>query len=237
MEVYRRKQLDTALAAAEANCRRANDAFDKAAADMAKAIVDWNLATTDRLKGGADINALSKLVADRQDAYAAKSNAEAEWGKAESILRQAEHEWEKAQTRFNEATAKRNKIVAALGESAAWEIRPRPSKSSGRWIEGLEKVFRPAKTPATYATHLGERGARPASRSSQDLSARREPIHEARTGVSAHHPEIGNSLAKTPLPRQAIGLLCLTLAFLQYYFLDIQLQIMSLPSVAIVLSQ
>jgi hypothetical protein len=43
----------------------------------------------------------------------------------------------------------------------------------------------------------------------------------------------GDALAASPQVREAIGLLALTLAYLQYYYLDVQLQIMSLPSVIV----
>jgi flagellar hook-basal body complex protein FliE len=229
----KRRELEAELATAEANCRRANDAFDKAAADMAKAIVDWNLVATDRLNQGADIGSLSKTVTDRQNAYTAKSNAEAEWGKAESFLHQSELEWEKAQARLDAATAKRDQIVAALDELTALGFGARPSKRSGTWIKRLEEVFRPATTPATYAAQFGEHDARSGNRKSQDVSARRKPIHGFRIGVSTQDPNPQHALAGSALLRQVIGLLCLTLAYLQYYYLDVQLEIMSLPSVTV----
>jgi hypothetical protein len=233
----KRRELEAELTAAEVNCRRANDAFDKAAADLAKAVVDWNLVAPDRLKQGADIHALSKTVAARQNAYAAKSTAETEWAKAEFFLHQTEFEWEKAQARLDAATAKRNQIVAALDELTALGFSAKPSKSSGTWVGRLGEAFRPATTPTTYATNLAEHDAHSGSRKSQGESVKRRPIHGSRTSFSTQNPNLEHELAGAPLLRQAIGLLCLTLAYLQYYYLDIQLQIMSLPSVTVFLSQ
>ena len=55
----------------------------------------------------------------------------------------------------------------------------------------------------------------------------------AKRGATAS-PNPRRALTWSPLVRQTVGLLSLTLAYLQYYFLDVQLQIASLPS-AIVL--
>jgi hypothetical protein len=43
---------------------------------------------------------------------------------------------------------------------------------------------------------------------------------------------IDASIVKSPLARHTVNLLALTLAYLQYYYFDVQLQIMSLPSIA-----
>src|ERR1039457_4754773 len=109
--VIERKELEAALATAEADCRRANDDFHKAQADRAKANADWDKVVTDRLKADvdrrktgtareqtfpdrrkadADLAALSKAVADRQQAFFAMSDAETEWVKAEAAMSKAE---------------------------------------------------------------------------------------------------------------------------------------------------
>lgn len=46
--------------------------------------------------------------------------------------------------------------------------------------------------------------------------------------------QIGNALATSGHAREAIGLLALTLAYLQYYFLDVGLQIVELRSVIVI---
>lgn len=47
----------------------------------------------------------------------------------------------------------------------------------------------------------------------------------------AKESDTGNARAQPPLVRHAIDLLCLTLAYLQYFYIDVNLQIVSLPSV------
>lgn len=56
------------------------------------------------------------------------------------------------------------------------------------------------------------------------------PIARAIESLSGIRP--AEPVAKAPpLVRQAIDLLALALAFLQYYFLDVQLEILLLPSI------
>lgn len=58
-------------------------------------------------------------------------------------------------------------------------------------------------------------------------------LAEASKRGTTASPYPRRALTRSPLLRQTIGLLSLTLAYLQYYFLDVQLQIVSLPSVII----
>jgi len=52
--------------------------------------------------------------------------------------------------------------------------------------------------------------------------------------VAAQAPGHGAERTQPPLLRQTVCLLALTLAFLQYFYFDVQLQIVSLPSPIIV---
>lgn len=57
----------------------------------------------------------------------------------------------------------------------------------------------------------------------------REPQDETRRGNPMHR--FNDALAASPIAREAIGLSALVVAYLQYYYLDVQFKIMSLPSV------
>ncbi|MBE0615732.1 MAG: hemerythrin domain-containing protein [Burkholderiales bacterium] len=56
-------------------------------------------------------------------------------------------------------------------------------------------------------------------------------LAEASKRRTTERPHPSPALTRSPLLRQTVGLLSLTLAYLQYYLLDVQLQIASLPSV------
>ena len=124
----KRAELEAARAKAEADWGRANEELEHARAGLIKTNADWDKvvndrrrADTDRRKAGAvwdrlfpdrrqanadrrnteaDAVALSRAVADRNDAYTKRSNAEIEWAEAEA--------------RLNAATAKRGEAIAAL---------------------------------------------------------------------------------------------------------------------------
>jgi multidrug resistance efflux pump len=112
-----RAEFEAALAQAEADWARANEALEQARARLIEANADWDQvvsdrrrADTDRRKAGAvwdrmfpdrrkasadrrsaqaDIAALSKAVAERNDAYTRRSNAESDWAEAEARLNAA----------------------------------------------------------------------------------------------------------------------------------------------------
>ena len=58
-----------------------------------------------------------------------------------------------------------------------------------------------------------------------------QAIHRFNIRFSAQEPSPRDALARSSLPRQAIGLLALILAYLLYFHIDVQLQILSLPSI------
>ena len=250
--MIKRKELEAALATAEADCRRANDDFHKAQADRAKANADWDKVVTDRLKGDldrrkartvwdqtfpdrrkadADLAALSKAVADRQQAFFAMSDAETEWVKAEAAMSKAEVEWVKAEAKLHMATAKRNEIIAALDELNVLGSKPRSNERIGTRITRLREAAKRGTTPSTYSTGSGERAVRDENEKSRDESVQRKPIHRFNRGFPAQDLSPRHALTRSALLRQTIGLLSLTLAYLQYYYFDIQLQIASLPSI------
>ena len=130
--------LETALATAEAAWRRAregmdeartnwteaDDAWNKLLSDRRKPGIDrrksrttWNQAFPDRRKAGndrripeADIDALSKLVSERHNAYLRRSKAEAELASAGIEL--------------DATTARRDKAVAALSNLKRAQEKP-----------------------------------------------------------------------------------------------------------------
>jgi len=65
----------------------------------------------------------------------------------------------------------------------------------------------------------------------QEDSARQEPVHPFNIGSSPRKLSPTDALTRRPLIPQTIALFALTLAYLQYYYFEVQLQILSLPSI------
>src|SRR3989304_2806063 len=132
-----------------------------------------------------------------------------------------------------EAYANIDKIRAYCRRARAELIELKHSESIARSGEGVNILIR-------QLGEVSKRGATasPPSRQSSEHAVRgershdesRQPIHRFSIGFSVQEPSPGNALARPSLARQAIGFVALILAYLQYYYFDVQLQILSLPS-------
>ena len=58
-----------------------------------------------------------------------------------------------------------------------------------------------------------------------------QAIHRINIGISAQEPSRRDALARSSIPRQTTDLLALILAYLLYFHIDVQLQILSLRSI------
>ena len=125
-----RAELEAALERAEADWRKAVEELGKAQASQAKASADWDKvvserrkADTDRRKPGAVFNNAfperRKPDTDRRSASAeveALSRAVAERHKSYVDRNAAEEAWAAAQAKLKSAAAKRNAAIMALKE-------------------------------------------------------------------------------------------------------------------------
>jgi hypothetical protein len=108
---------------------------------------------------------------------------------------------------------------------------------SGEHIDARTKLLEEVSKQGATATasppsrQLSEHVVRGENKRSHDESRQRKPIHRLDIGFSAREPGPGDTLARPPLVRQTIGLSALILAYLLYFHIDVQLQIMSLPSI------
>lgn len=175
------------------------------------------------------MNKQEKLITRLAKAEAVRAELEAALAKAEAAL---------VNTVTNAATIDRDraeaiaKVVKARAQCrqlrlALVELNRQESKV---WPD--ESINTPLKQPgdlsgqgasANPATRqLSEDAGRGESERSEDESQRRKPV-----------PRGNNAIERSPLLRQATSLFALELAYLQYYYFDVQLQIMSLPSVTL----
>jgi hypothetical protein len=168
---------------------------------------------------------------------AKRKELEAALAKAEAALANAVINTAKLDANRTEANANIDKIRAYCRRARAELIELKHSEStagSGEEVDilirQLLEVSKRGSTASPPSRQLSEHAVRGRNKRSQDESSRRKPIHRLNIGFSAQKPSHGNAPARPSLPRQAIGLLALILAYLQYFFLDVQLQILRLPS-------
>lgn len=125
-----------------------------------------------------------------------------------------------ANAKVDRARAYCRQLHAALAELKRSESKARPGGSIDTQIKQFEEVSKQRAATSPPSRESSEHAVREENQGSADESGRRNPIRRFNI---AH--------ARSALLRQTIGLLALTLAYLQYYYFDVQLQIVKLPSV------
>lgn len=166
----------------------------------------------------------------REELEAALAKAEAALADAVISASTVDADRAEANANLEKARAYCRRVRAALIELN----RSKPTARSGEEIDILirqllevSKLMAGARSPSRQ---LSEHPVRGKNNRSQDESRRQEPVHGFNIGFLAHELSPRDALARQSLIRQTIGLSALTLAFLQYYYFDVQLQILSLPS-------
>lgn len=97
-------------------------------------------------------------------------------------------------------------------------------------IKQLEDASKRSATASRPSRQPSEHTVRGENKRSRNGSRQGKPIRRFNIGFSAQEPSPGDALARPPLLRQSSGLLALTLAYLLYFHVDVQLQILSLPT-------
>jgi hypothetical protein len=171
----KRKELEAALAQAEAVRESLEAALAKAKAALVNTVID----------------------ASKIDANQAEASAKVEKERARCRQLRA------ALSEFNQS----NPIVTS--HERGFILTGEPAEAS----EPEAAANPPSIQPSERASLVEEKQSR-------DESPRRKLSQR-----------IDNAFARSPLVRQTIALVALTLAYLQYYYFDVHLQIMSLPRV------
>jgi hypothetical protein len=169
-------------------------------------------------------------VTKLEELEAALAKAEAALGNAVINASTVDADRAEANANLEKARADCRRVRAALIELN----RSKPTARSGEeldiLIRQLLEVSKLVAGASPTSRPLSEHPVRRKNNRSQDESRRQEPVHGFNIGFLAQEPSPRDALAIQSLIRQTIALSALTLAFLQYYYLDVQLQILSLPS-------
>jgi len=175
-------------------------------------------------------------VTKREKLEAALAEAEAVLANAVIKATEAEGKRPDADAKLESARGHCRLLRFALDELNRLEPIPRSGKRIDPMTGCSAEVLKPGDTVGPPPTQTSEHAVRGESKSAQDDSGQSTPIRRFHIGLLAQEPGFrepgsGDRLAVPLLLRQSIGLLALTLAYLFYFQMDVQLQIVSLPSI------
>ena len=128
--------------------------------------------------------------------------------------------WAEAEAKVEKARARCRQLRAALADPNNQEFITRSRQRIDAMVEHSDDLSK-GESIAKPRPVQPRRQAHP----SKNEGAFVEPLRRK------PFTRFGDALAASVHVREAISLLALVLAYLQYYFLDVQLQIVSLPSV------
>jgi chromosome segregation ATPase len=167
--------------------------------------------------------ALAQAEAAREYLESALAEAQAALVNTVTDVSKIDVNREEAQAKVENARARCRQLRAALAKSdhAGLIVRLHERIVASARPSGGEPS-RQATVESTVPKESAGQATQGENKRSQEESRRRKAIH----------PFINTLVASLPM-RRGIGLLGLVLAYLQYYILDIQLQILLLPSIVI----
>lgn len=133
--------------------------------------------------------------------------------------------------KVDKARARCRQLRAALVElDHAGESITRSREQMDTLIRQSEELAKQELTASPPSLPSREHAVRGENEGSQDESGKRKPVHRSKIGLSEKEPGPKDALARSTLIRQTIELFCLVFAYLLYFHIDVQLQIVTLPS-------
>ena len=172
------------------------------------------------------------------EAEAARERHEATLAKAEAALFNSVTDASKIDANRAEAAAKVEtararcrQLYAALAEPGHSEFITRSRKRMRTPAKPFGEFSKPGAATSPPSIPSSEHAAGARKETSQDELRQQKPIQRPKIGFWARERSLRYAIARTPLVRQTIGFLALILAYLAYFHVDVQLQIVSLPSI------
>jgi hypothetical protein len=170
-------------------------------------------------------------VTKREELEATLAKAEAALADAVISSATVDADPVEANAKLDKARAYCRQVRAALVQLNRSESIPWSGERIDARIRLLGEISKQAAAASPCSRQLSQHAVRAENKKSQDESRQRKQIHRFNIGFPAQEPGPGDALATPPLLRQTIGLLALILAYLLYFHVDVQLQIMKLPSI------
>ena len=188
---------------------------------------------------------IAGIVNKREELESALAEAEAARARLETALARAEAalfssvtdaskiDANRADTaaKVEKARARCRQLHAALVGPGDSEVMTRSRRRMRAPIKPLEGVSQPSLAPSLPSIPSIEQTVGGGNAIKQDELRQQEPIQRSDVRSSVQESPTGDVRANRQLLRQTIGLLALVLAYLAYFHVDIQLQIVNLPSI------
>jgi hypothetical protein len=169
-------------------------------------------------------------VAQRKELEDALAEAEAALAAAARDLPPLGTGRDEAIAEIEKARAYCRQARAALIDLSRTEATAKPDEKVGVLIRKLLEISEPHAPAGVPAAPSGKLAVRGDSRKSQDGSQRPDSNRRSDADRAAPEPGTPDAPAMPSLARQGVSLLSLSASYLQYYFFDVHLQILSLPS-------
>jgi hypothetical protein len=163
-------------------------------------------------------------VTKREELEAAVNQAEAALVDTVAETAKVEADRDEASAEVERARARCRQFRAALVELGDSNFITQSREPVGASITRSEERPKRAATANPPSRRSRVRAGRGENKRLQDENRQRKPIHR-----------FNYALAASPTVRESVGLLALLLAYFQYYYIDVQLQIVSLHPVTTLL--
>ena len=173
------------------------------------------------------------MVTKREELEAALAKAEAALANAVVNAAKVDGDRAEANTKLDKARAYCRRVRTALIELDGSQFLARPRKRINTPIKQSGEDSRRSATANPPSRPLSGHPVRGENKRSQNESRPRKAIHRFNIGFSAQETKPGNARATPSLLRQTIGFLALILTYLLYFHVDVQLQILRLPSLLV----
>ena len=177
------------------------------------------------------VAALAEMDATREYLEAALAEAEAALVNTVTDASKIDADRAEAMAKVDKARARCRQLHAALVESDRSESIARSLEQTEILIKQSEQLERKEAAAGQPWIWLHGSAASAENKRSDHESRRGKQAYRFGIGFSARERSLGHGVSWLPLVRQTIGFSGLALTYLVYYFIDVQLQILTLRSV------
>ena len=176
-------------------------------------------------------SALAEAEAARERHEAALAKAEAALFNSVTDASKIDANRAEAAAKVESARARCRQLYAALAEPGQSEFITRSRKRTCAPVKPYGAIPKPSAATSPPSIPSSEHAVDAESKTLQDDSRQRASIHRSDAVSSTQEPNCRRARARPYLLRQTIGFLALISAYLAYFHVDVQLQIVNLPSI------
>lgn len=172
---------------------------------------------------------MASFLTKREELEATLSEAEATLADAVFYAIQVDANRVEADANLDKARANCRQVRTALVKLNHSDLMAGSYEQIDTQIALFRNVLKGEATARPPARHSNGYAVRGVDNGSQHESKLRRPFHRSNIGLSAQRPNPRYALASSLFARNVTYLLAVTSAYLLYFYIDVQLQIVRLP--------